>query len=326
MEPLISIIVPIYKVESFVEKCIKSIIAQTYKNLDIILVLGQTGDACEDICRQYVDKDKRIKLLICEPRGLSDARNRGIEAAQGEFIGFVDGDDWIEPDMYEKLLSVLLENDADISVCGRFIDYVNSNDVNEQLASEVICLSPQEAIEDILYMKRVLTSAWDKLYDRNLFDEIRYPVGRTLEDLFTTYKLFHKAKKIAVTSRKEYHYRVRKGSLLNTYNVKGQKDADDVLVELEDFIKRQYPQILPSVNCIYVRTYFACLRHNLENTKINKKYAKTAVKRIRSRAWGVICDKKTPIVAKAAAMIGSGGIFISSIFFKLFDHRRNKSF
>lgn len=319
-------IVPIYKVEAFAEDCIKSIMSQTYTNLEIILVLGKTEDSCEKICKTYADLDERIQVLTCEPKGLSDARNRGIEIAKGAYIGFVDGDDWIEPDMYEKLLHVLLENKADISVCGRFIEYADGNRAAIGGENRTYCLTPQEGIEAILYMKDILTSAWDKLYKAELFDGIRYPLGRALEDLFTTYKLFDKAQKIAVTSQKEYHYRVRKGSLLNTYNVKNQMDADDVLIEVEDFVKKRYPSLMPAVNSIYVRTYFACLRHNLESGELNQKYAKQAVKNIRSRAWKVIWDKKSTLMAKVVSVVGSLGIPVSRFILIIFDHREKNAY
>lgn len=324
--PLISVIVPIYKVEKYAEDCIRSIISQTYKNLEIILVVGEAEDSCEEICHAFANKDNRIKVLVSLPKGLSDARNQGIEVARGDYLGFVDGDDWIEADMYETLLRILLENDADISVCGKYVDYVNSDRSEPKKEDREYCISPQEGIESILYMKNVRTSAWDKLYKAELFSNIRYPVGRTCEDFFTTYKLFDKAKKIAVTSCRKYHYRVRRGSLVNTYNTKSQIDVDDSLAEIEEFIKEKYPLLMPAVNSIYVRRYFACLRHNVENKEINSECAKQAVENIRSRAWKVIWDRKSTLMAKAVAVIGSCGIIVTRFFLMIFDHRANKSF
>lgn len=323
-QPLISVIVPIYKIEEYVSQCIESIINQTYKNIEIILVIGRTTDNCISICEFYNKKDQRIKIIVSEPKGLSDARNRGIEIAQGEFIGFVDGDDWIEPDMYEVLLRTLLDNGADVSVCGTYIDYKDNVD-EQQDSPKMKCFNAKQAIESVLYQKEIATSAWDKLYKREVFENIRYPLGRALEDLFTTYKLFDKVDKIAVTEQKKYHYRVRRDSLLNSYSVNAQNDADEALQEIEKFIKKKYPSLMPAVNSMYVRTNFSFLRHNIESG-LNEEYAKKTVMNIRKRALKVMIDRKSTGMAKSVALVGSLGIGISQILLKLFDHRADSAY
>lgn len=324
-KPLITVIVPVYRIEKYVGECIESIMRQTYKNIEILLMVGRTEDNCEKICNSYAQKDSRIKVIVSEPKGLSDARNQGLEIARGEYIGFVDGDDWIEPDMYETLARILEENHADISVCGTYMDYREPAKPDEATDIAVKCVDSGEGIASILYQKEIVTSAWDKLYKRELFREIRYPLGRALEDLFTTYKLFDKADKIVMTYRKEYHYRVRMDSLLNSYSIKSQNDADDALVEVEAFVKEKYPELQPAVNSMYVRTNFSFLRHNIES-EFNKEYAKKAVKNIRSRALGVVFDRRTTKMAKAVALVGSMGICVSRFFLRLFDHRASRAY
>ena len=122
-EPLVSVIVPVYKVEKYLDKCVESIVGQTYKNLEIILVDDGSPDNCPAMCDKWADRDSRIKVIHKQNGGVSSARNAGIDAVQGEFIGFVDSDDWLEPDMYDCLVKNALEYNADISRCGYFVDW-----------------------------------------------------------------------------------------------------------------------------------------------------------------------------------------------------------
>lgn len=325
-KPLISIIVSAYKVQDYLEQCLLSLIKQTYTNIEIILVLGKGDEQCNRICLKFQEIDTRITILEEEPMGLSAARNSGIEKANGKYIGFIDGDDWIELDMYENLINLIIEYQADVAVCGFFVEY--NEDAQNKCSIEknkIKKMNSLEAIQSIFYQRDILTSAWDKLYKRELFNEIRYPNKSSLEDLATTYRIFEKANSIIVTKKKGYHYRVRSSSLLNTYNIKNQKDIDRIMDEIDVFTNEKYPGLKSAVNNIYVRSYFADLRHNLE-CESNFKYALKAVKKIRSRAIYVILDKNSKKIAKCVAIVGSMGVVPSKILLKLFDHRRERAY
>ena len=175
-DALISVIVPVYKVEQYLPKCVESILAQTYTNLEILLVDDGSPDNCGAICEEYARKDPRIKVIHKENGGLSSARNAALDIARGEYIGFVDSDDWIQPEMYETLLSGIKKNDADMAYGGRY-------DVDGNTGEKTIGLCPQkeECISGMEMLGRVFvwdhcdSAAWDKLYHRSLFEQIRYP-------------------------------------------------------------------------------------------------------------------------------------------------------
>ncbi len=222
MNELISIVVPVYNVEKYLNKCIESIINQSYSNLEIILVDDGSKDSSGIMCDSYILKDKRIKVIHKENGGLSDARNVGIDKAKGEYIVFIDSDDWIDEKMIEILYNIIKKNNSDISICDYFLAY-NEEIQTQKEDIEIINLSNIEALKKI-YDKDLgvcMIVAWNKLYKRNLFkDDIRYPYGKIHEDEFTTYKLLYKAEKISYTKQKMYYYRQRENSITSSFNKK----------------------------------------------------------------------------------------------------------
>ncbi|WMJ89809.1 glycosyltransferase [Anaerocolumna sp. MB42-C2] len=234
----ISVIIPVYMVENYIDECINSVINQTYTNLEIILIDDGSKDRCGEICDEYAIKDSRIKVIHQSNGGLSKARNAGIDIATGDYIGFVDSDDYIEEDMFEFLLQLAISNNADISICGTY-----NKDLHLSSTYKEYCYTPKEAIKTMLAEKKFNTSAWDKLYKRELFTEIRYPEGKIYEDLATTYKLFHKASKIIYNSKPKYYYRMNSESIMNrSFNLRNM-DLLDASIELIEFVKIEYPSI-----------------------------------------------------------------------------------
>ena len=212
MEPLISIIVPVYRVENYLRQCVDSLLAQTYQNLEIILVDDGSPDNCPTICDEYAQKDSRIQVIHKENGGLSDARNTGLDVAAGMYIGFVDSDDWVMPDMYDYLLHGILRYDAEISYCG----FVNiRNDWMDYKTEESDKVYTAETALNELFFDRLGNFAWNKLYKAELWNGIRFPVGRTFEDILTTYKLFERANRIAILKEPKYCYRIRQGSIMH---------------------------------------------------------------------------------------------------------------
>lgn len=220
--PKISIVVPIYNVENFLPFCLDSIIQQTYKNLEIILVDDGSTDSSLKICNEYASRDKRIQIIHQENHGLSYSRNKGIEIASSEYISFIDADDIIAPDFCEHLLHLLISNDADIAEC-KFIK-INESDLPNYTFpissdSAFLVLNSIESLNRIhndnldICVNSVVV--WNKLYKIKLFDDIRYPVGKIHEDEYTTYKLFYKAQKIISSNKQLYGYVQRKSSIMN---------------------------------------------------------------------------------------------------------------
>lgn len=220
MKPKISIIVPIYNVEEYLPKCIDSILAQTLTEFELILVDDGTPDNSGKICDEYAKKDNRIKVIHKENGGVSSARNIGVDAACGEYIGFVDPDDYIRNDMYEVLYELCVKSNSEIGICklGREIDGTIINkeeDINIKELNNIEGM--RELFKGVLYR----FSLCNKLFKRNCFNNVRFPEGRIHEDLSTTYKLFANVEKCVYTTYDGYIYVKRENSILtSTYNEK----------------------------------------------------------------------------------------------------------
>lgn len=239
MRPLISVIVPVYKVELYLRQCLDSILAQTYHNLEIILVDDGSPDHCGVICDEYAQKDSRICVIHKENGGLSDARNAGVEAAQGEYIGFVDSDDWISPNMYEALYQAAETYCADIAVCEYYDCWSKRCYASHQ--QEIGVFDGENGIRALLELK-IANYACNKLYRRELFaPNVRYPVGKAYEDVRTMYKLFRKCRRVVTVPEIGYYYRRHSESITGSGQLKNRIEA--VLSRAERFeeISESYP-------------------------------------------------------------------------------------
>lgn len=208
-KPLLSIIVPVYNVEKYIERCIKSILNQSFTNFELILVDDGSPDNCGKICDEYKNKDKRIKVIHKKNGGLSDARNAGIEIAKGEYIAFVDSDDFINKYMYEILYKNEKKLDADISICNFKMVCENDRiDENILISSEDVKVYDRNEALNKLYGNENLQFivAWNKIYKKELFLNIRYEYGKCHEDEFIIHKLIYKSNKVVSCSEKLYYY------------------------------------------------------------------------------------------------------------------------
>lgn len=216
---IISVIVPVYRVEAYLDRCIQSILNQTYKNLEIILVDDGSPDNSGKICDQYAEIDDRIKVIHKENGGLSDARNTGIDIATGDYLGFVDSDDFIHREMYETLYLNITKTNSDISIGSieRVKDY---NNIPERLDNKISTISSIRGLELLFTFKcSNLTSACNKLFKRELFEEIRFPKGRIREDESTAYKLIFKSKSIVITEKLLYYYHQTNDSIMHNQSM-----------------------------------------------------------------------------------------------------------
>lgn len=217
---MISVIVPIYNVERYLRQCIDSILCQTYRDLEILLIDDGSQDSCGEICDEYAKRDNRIRVFHTKNNGLSAARNLGLRRARGEFIGFVDSDDWIESNMYESLLRQLEKTGADISNCGAWREYQkNRYDYNNFDGLFV----ERESIHALI-LGQISNAAWNKLYKRNCWSGICFPDGHNHEELATIYKNLLKAHSVSCIPDHLYHYRMREGSIVHTSSMNNLKD------------------------------------------------------------------------------------------------------
>ena len=216
----ISIIVPVYRVEKYLDRCIESLVNQKYKNIEIILVDDGSPDNCPKMCDEWAKKDSRIKVIHKENGGLSDARNYGLNIATGDYIGFVDSDDFVSVEMYKTLIELLESNDADISICqyakfskGSIPAFTNEEKIH-------IFRDSNETLNHLFCGNiPVVNAVWNKLYKKELFDGIRFPVGLIFEDRFITHKIILKSRKSVVIMSKLYGYLVnREESIMGNWN------------------------------------------------------------------------------------------------------------
>lgn len=236
---LISIIVPVFDVEQYLPRCIESIISQSYENIEILLIDDGSQDRCGEICEEYARKDRRIRVFHTENRGLSSARNLGLQEAKGEYLGFVDSDDWIEKDMYEFLLRKIRTTGADICTC---VYWGESETSSKQFHYKDALFSGKESLVALIHGK-IENYAWNKLYRMELFEGVSFPVGRYYEDVDTICKVLNNSSKVAVFDAPKYHYRRRNDSITNSHSGKNMFDYADACLQRLDYLKEQQPQI-----------------------------------------------------------------------------------
>lgn len=252
--PLLSVIVPVYNVEAYVARCVESILNQTYKNLEVILVDDGATDASGAICDTFAAQDPRVRVIHKENGGLSSARNAGLETATGEYITFVDSDDWIEGDALEKLLAAALEHQVELVVGGRY-------DVDGKTGEKRLGLCPrrQEVISGEELVGRIFlwdncdSSACDKLFARRLFREVRFPMGKVCEDVPVMYRIVLDAGRAALLDKPVYNYFHRPGSISNSTLSEKTFHFSQHTAEIYPYIKKHHPAIEPQARFLRVR-------------------------------------------------------------------------
>lgn len=238
--PLISVVVPIYKVEEYLDRCVSSLVGQSYKNLEIILVDDGSPDNCPQMCEGWADKDNRIKVIHKENGGLSDARNAGLKAVTGDYIGFVDSDDWIDVKTYELVLKKMLDTASDIGAFN--ILSVTSEEFTPELSDEYEVLDSEKAIENTIDDVGVRTVVWNKLYKRELLDGLPFEKGKLHEDEFFTFRVLDRAERIVYLHRQCYYYFQRPSSIMGVYSPK-HIDMLEGVWQRTKFVEKKYPAI-----------------------------------------------------------------------------------
>ena len=241
-EDLISIIVPVYKVENYLKRCLDSVISQTYKNIEIILVDDGSPDNSGNICEEYALKDSRIKVIHKKNGGLSDARNAGLQIATGDYIGFVDSDDYIENDMFETMINLAKMYNAEISIVS-YNEWKNGKILNNMNSGELDLYNKVEAIKELLVDSKIQSYMWNKLFKKDLFKNIEFPVGKNFEDIATTLKIFEKCDKVVRLEAAKYNYVRRDDSIIGNRSYKTYNDYLDVILDKYLYLFNKYPEI-----------------------------------------------------------------------------------
>ena len=254
---LISVIVPVYNVEAYLDRCVQSIIEQTYTNLEIILVDDGSPDRCPQMCDAWAKKDPRIKVIHKKNGGLSDARNAGMAVATGSFIGFIDSDDWIEPNMYALLYDRLSEDRSDISACGVEMFWEDRSKESIPLTSPGNhVLNTTAALTALIEESYLKQPVWYKLYKRDLIQNLLFPVGKYHEDVFWSYMAVSRAEKISVFDTPCYHYSQRSGSIMGESYSLRRLDSLEAKQHQLQYMKDHFPPLVPLV---HINLLFSCL-------------------------------------------------------------------
>ena len=258
MNPKLSVIVPVYRGEKYLKRCLDSIVNQTYKNLEIILIDDGSPDKSGELCDAYEKKDGRIKVLHQENKGVSAARNAGLDMASGDFIGFVDSDDYINERMYEVLLSNCLKYGAEVSVCRLARFEGESAFVESKQSDKINVISAREALINMHGRDgQVYTIPCNKLYRKDLFEGLRYPLNKINEDEFLTYKVMDNAKRIALTEEVLYN----DVSITCSPHYPMTPDIFEMLEDRKNyFIQRGYTDLIPFVHKAYLDRVIARYR------------------------------------------------------------------
>lgn len=256
--PLISIVIPIYNVEKYIKKCVDSVLNQTYRNLEIILVDDGSPDSCPLICDEYACLDNRVKVIHKENGGLSDARNAGIKIATGEAISFVDSDDWIESDMFEKMYMRLCRDNSDIVSCGIKWVYDNGATVNNVTVSENCVLEKEDAMKELLIDGKLKQISCGKLYRTELVKKIPFEKGKYHEDVFWSYQIIGLAEKVSVMTESFYNYFQRSNSIMGESYSEKRLDALDAMKLRCEYIQKYFPQLYNQALYVYIGN---CMYH-----------------------------------------------------------------
>lgn len=243
---MVSVIVPVYKVEPYLNRCVESIVNQTYRDLEIILVDDGSPDACPAMCDAWAARDERIRVIHKENGGLSDARNAGLDIAQGEYISFIDSDDWIARDMLAHLLSIMRKTGAEIAECG-VMEITDGKTPPVELEcnrQKVRVFETTEALYHLLIEDIFRPTVWNKLYCRACIAGLRFEKGKIHEDVFFTHQTFGRCRKVAKADRVGYYYLQRTESIMGKEFSLKNLDGLDGKVARAAYMEKYFPELI----------------------------------------------------------------------------------
>lgn len=240
MNDLISVIIPVYNVEDYLPRCVDSVLAQTYTNLEIFLVDDGSPDNCGKICDEYAARDQRIKVIHKKNGGLSDARNAALDVCSGEYISFVDSDDYVSEDFIESLYHAIKSHHTRLAICG-----IMKFDEQGHIVADYTPSRQEETASGTKMMETVWRpSACNKLYDRSLFHGLRYPFGKLYEDLFIYHEILAQLDRVVLTGKNSYFYFTRQNSIINKkYDIRNTDLVEGLDLRIKGLRKMQYDDL-----------------------------------------------------------------------------------
>lgn len=302
-KPLVSVIVPVFNVAKYLNQCIASITNQTYQNLEIILINDGSTDNSPTLCDAWCQKDHRIRVINQENLGLADARNTGIKHANGEYLAFVDSDDWLEPQFIETLIKSAQDSNSDISIVGRFLEYANSQSASAHEPQQI--LSPEACLKRIFYNQNLDQSAADKLYKAELFTKkhILFPSGKEHEDTTTICQIITQAHTISFYPIPLYHYRKNNSDSIThaPFSIK-KLDLIDLSTKATEKIIHIYPDLTRAGKCFLMHAYLSTLARAYQTKEPDQKVIQELFAYTKQHRAAILKDREAPTTVKIALL------------------------
>lgn len=297
----ISIVVPVYNVEKYLHRCLESILGQTMKELEIILIDDGSTDRSGEICDEYKERDNRIQVVHKKNGGLSDARNAGARLASEDYVIFLDSDDYIASDMMETLYALAKESDADMSVCGVYNVY-GEREIPQYHETEKFTCTGEEAFMHILQGKKIPGTVCNKLIKRQIVQQIEFPAGRLYEDAFYTLDLVQRVESVSVTTKPMYYYAHRQDSITTSTFKEADLDIIYAYQKTLELVKKKYPRLMPQAVFRLLWAHFTVVDRILETGDYKTNiYLKTSRKFLKRNIFRII---KNPYFEKKRRLAG----------------------
>ena len=316
-EDLISVIIPAYNVEKYIAKCIESLLAQTYKNMELIFVDDGSTDATGKICDQYAANDRRIQVIHQENQGVSSARNKALEIASGQYVGFCDADDWIEEDMYEYLYHLIKANQAEIATCGAWMEYTERTYTIGCAKRDGMVFHREQAIAELHRRRNMCDWMCCKLFSVALLKDVWFDgMLQICEDYVFQCDVFERCNRVVCGSIAKYHYRQRKDSACNSGYSEGYERGFDAVCRYTDQYIKLYPKYRKSFVCWYMLEAMGVITAMIKGGNVNKVRLQEIQKMIREHLLEYLFTFGPEIYLKGSAVVLTINIDLFTLMYK----------
>lgn len=316
MSDLISVVIPIYNVEAYLQRCIESVVHQTYENIEIILVDDGSPDKCGEICDKYEAGDSRIRVIHQENKGLSGARNVAIDLSTGKYITFLDSDDWLELNAIEIMYQLSLKYQAGIVGTSLLNVYDNGETKNNTSIKSIKEYDTKDALSSFLFNGHLTPCVCGKLYLKELWNDIRCPEGKIFEDQFTTYKLIDRASKIVFYPTALYNYYKRGNSIGHSSFSKKNYHLYEGINEEYSFITTKYPETISDMNVAKITWEMVFVNMMIRGNAVDKNIVNTCRQFSRKNLKDVYCSEYIDKIRKIQITLFSFSLPIYKIMYK----------
>lgn len=300
---VISIIVPVYKVEQYLSRCIESVLCQTYPNFELILVEDGSPDGCGAICDDYAKKDPRVKVIHKKNEGVSIARKTGVASATGTYLMFLDSDDWYEENMVEVLYATVKEQDCDIAACNYFNNIGDKQTTSATGDKAIVVYGPKEALRELHIRNKIFTFMWNKIYKATLFEGLNFAPGIIVgEDYQLNVQAIEKSSRIAYVDQAFYHYFFQTGSVCNAGYTEKHRRVLENFKAIADEVSLRYAEIAKDVRAFCILEELAMITAMCKNNNFDKEVIKIVKKDVKTHLLQYVRNGNVSIVHKVSAV------------------------